>query len=248
MAFIDTFNRLSRDEKQFARQLEQALTASKEEGSNDASVSGAHSDSSETPVSAVVNSSTTGTSRDGDFVPDETVSSESDDEGSLVAEEDTDSDFMASPEPKKGKKRAKENAKSAQKQKPAKTKQTGPKSISNANTNPPPRSIAKSTAVKLPQAKTEKRGSAPHPPRATSLDATKQVNLPGSKAVGSPPVLGVNRRAANWTPPARVGEDKLKTVYTPKQTPVQSGGGTPVIRVGLSRNARVKSLHSKVKT
>ena len=248
-------NRLSRDEKLFTRELEQAITVSKKELGNNTSVSSEPTDSSvETPSvdTSSVTCTAEGSKEDGEFIPDKSDSSESEEESFSMAEEDEDSDFTASPQPKKDKKKgAKENAKSAPKGKQPKAKKLTAKSVVNVDklsTNSLPRNVTKQTAVKVTPAKTVRQKLTTNVvPKTTVSDGAKQV-----KSGGSPGVLGVNKRALNWTPPAKVGEGKTKTdSLVTKPTHVHSsssGGGTPVIRIGLSRNARVKSLHTNIKT
>ena len=221
---------------------------------------------SDADTSSINTSSVTCTaerSKDGDFVPDESVSSdESEGESFSAVEEDDDSDFSASPQLKKGKKKsAKENAKSAPKGRQTKAKKPTAKSVvtvDKLSTNSLPKKVARPTAVKVAPAKPVVRKSTPSAvcvAKSTSTDSAKEVKstLVSVKTGGSTPgVLGVNKRVMNWTPPAKIGEGKTKTdPLSLKPTHVRSGssgGGTPVIRVGLSRNARVKSLHANIKT
>ena len=204
-------------------------------------------------------------SKDGDFVPDESVSSdESEGESFSAVEEDEDSDFSASPQPKKGKKKnMKENVKSAPKGKQTKAKKPTTKpnvSVDKLTTNSLPKKAARPTTVKVTPSKPMVQKSTPSIARVPSLKVNSAGSAKESKSNfasvksegGSPGVLGVNKRVLNWTPPAKVGEGKMKTdTLGSKPTHVRSGssgGGTPVIRVGLSRNARVKSLHTNFKT
>lgn len=235
---------MSRDEKQFTRQLEQAIQASREEVSNvvnDSGESATEKLSLETPTATEM-------SKDEEFVPDETVSlSESEEESYSAADDDEDSDFMASPKPKKEKKRksAKDNSKSASKVKRS-TRKLVPSSepMIKASTKASPRRGKKDNVTKV---KAElQRVTAPTNTKTASLASVVRLDLPISRTISSSPAaLGVNRRAMNWTPPARVGEERTKADSTLKPTCV---GNTPVIRVGLSRNARVKSLHTNIKT
>ena len=204
-------------------------------------------------------------SKDDGFVPDESVSSdESEEESFSAVEDDEDSDFSASPQPKKGrKKNMKENVKSAPKGKQTRAKKPTAKpnvSVDKLSTNTLPNKAARPTTVKVTPAKPVVQKSIPSIARVPSLKVNSANTAKESKSNfasvkcerGSPGVLGVNKRMLNWTPPAKVGEGKTKTdALSSKPTHVRSGssgGGTPVIRVGLSRNARVKSLHASIKT
>lgn len=241
---------MSRDEKQFSRQLEQALEASKNDQSNNVSVSSGST--IETPM--MENSSTTKESKDEEFIPDATVSSFESEGESYSAAEDEDSDFMISPEPKqekKKKKAVKESVKSVPKGKQVKTaKKLATKSeplakMDNLNTIPLVGKGTKSTVT----AKGVQVKSSPcvAKTKSASLTHAKELDRPTSHtASGSPGVLGVNKRTMNWTPPAKIGKERTKIDSTLK--PTNCAGGTPVIRVGLSRNARVKSLHTNVKS
>ncbi len=195
-------------------------------------------------------------SKDDDFVPNESVSSdESEGESFSVVEEDGDSDFSASPQPKKGKKKsAKENVKSAPKGRQTKAKNPNTTvSVSKLNANSLPKKAARPTTVKVTPAKPVVPRSTPSAAGVPSLklnsaNSVKELKSSIKCEEGSPGVLGVNKRTLNWTPPAKLGEGRQKTdALSSKPNHVRSsgGGGTPVIRVGLSRNARVKSLHTK---
>jgi hypothetical protein len=200
-------------------------------------------------------------SKDDDFVPNESIpSDESEGESFSAVEEDEDSDFSASPQPKKGKKKtAKENVKSAPKGRQTKAKNPNTTvSVSKLSANSLPKKAAGLTTVKVTPAKPMVQRSTPSAARVpslrvTSADSAKEVKSSVKCEGGSPGVLGVNKRTLNWTPPAKVGVGREKTdALSSKPTHVRSGssggGGTPVIRVGLSRNARVKSLHTNIKT
>ena len=201
--------------------------------------------------------------KDGDFVPDESISSDESEGGSFSAvEEDDDSDFCASPQLKKSKKKsAKENTKPAPKRQQIKAKKPTAKSVltdDKMSANSLPRKVARPTSVTVAPAKPIMQKATPSAvcvSKVTSIDSAKEVKSTlGSVKAGesTPGVLGVNKRMLNWTPPAKVGEGKTKTdPLSSKPTHVRSGssgGGTPVIRVGLSRNARVRSLHTNIKT
>ena len=230
----------------FSRQLEQALVASKNEADSDAS-------SCSTTDTSKANSTADKASQDGEFVPEEeegSGASDSEEDSYSAVEDDEDSDFSASPEIKKGKKTGKENAKSAQRAKQAKSTKasTSPKTVVKSGAG---KSTAKplsstNSVVRSTKVKTETLKSSP------SVSGAKGVNLPGNRSLssgGSPAVLGGNRRSVNWTPPARVGENKTASPANVKSTRLSGGGGgTPVIRVGLSRNVQVKSLHANIKT
>ena len=203
-------------------------------------------------------------STDDDFVPDHESISSDDSEGESFSavEEDEDSDFSASPQPKKGKKKsAKENVKSAPKGRQTKAKK--PKtanpnlSVNKSSANSLPKKVAKPTNIKVTPAKPMVQKSTPSIARVPSLkmnsaDSAKEFKSSLVKCEGGSPgpgVLGVNKRALNWTPPAKVGKtDALSSKPTHVHSGSSGGGGTPVIRVGLSRNARVKSLHANIKT
>ena len=201
-------------------------------------------------------------SKDGDFVPDESISSDESEGESFSAVEEDDSDFCASPQLKKSKKKsAKENAKLAPKRQQIKAKKPTAKSVltdDKMSANSLPRKVARPTSVMVAPAKPVVQKATPSAvciSKATSIDSAKEVKSTlGSMKAGesTPGVLGVNKRMLNWTPPAKVGEGKTKTdPLSSKPTHVRSGssgGGTPVIRVGLSRNARVRSLHTNIKT
>ena len=260
-------HRPSRDEKQFSRQLEQALAASKKESGTNVSVN-SEPIPSDTDTPSINTSSAARTaegSKDDDFVPGESVSSdESEEESSSAVDDDEDSDFSASPQPKKRrKKNMKENVKSAPKGKQTKAKKPTAKpnvSVDKLTTNSLPKKAARQTAIKVTPAKPMVQKSTPSIAHVPSLKVNSADTVKESKSSlasvksegGNPGVLGVNKRVLNWTPPAKVGEGKTKTdALSSKPTHVRSGssgGGTPVIRVGLSRNARVKSLHTNIKT
>ena len=235
---------MSRDEKQFSRQLEQALEASKKELSNNVSVGG--ESATETPT--LETSTATEMSKDEEFVPDETaVSSESEEESYSAPDDDEDSDFMASPKPKKEKKRktTKDDSKSTLKGKQLKRLVENSESVIKTNTKVSPRRDKKSTAkVKVTKVNAEsERLISQTNTKTPSPSGIKELNLPISQtASSSPAALGVNKRTMNWTPPARIGEERTKANSAVK--PSCAG----VIRVGLSRNARVKSLHANIKT
>ena len=201
-------------------------------------------------------------STDDDFVPDHESISSDDSEGEnfSAVEEDEDSDFSASPQPKKEKKKsAKENVKSAPKGRQTKAKKSKTEnpnlSVNKSNANSLPKKAAKPTTVKVTPAKPMVQKSTPsiaHVPslKVNSADSAKEFKSSLAKCEGgSTGVLGVNKRVLNWTPPAKVGKtDTLSSKPTHVHSGSNGGGGTPVIRVGLSRNARVKSLHTNIKT
>ena len=201
-------------------------------------------------------------STDDDFVPDHESISSDDSEGEnfSAVEEDEDSDFSASPQPKKEKKKsAKENVKSAPKGRQTKAKKPKTEnpnlSVNKSNANSLPKKAAKPTTVKVTPAKPMVQKSTPsiaHVPslKVNSADSAKEFKSSLAKCEGgSTGVLGVNKRVLNWTPPAKVGKtDTLSSKPTHVRSGSNGGGGTPVIRVGLSRNARVKSLHTNIKT
>ena len=253
-------SRLSRDEKVFSRQLEEAIKASKIE-SSDGDEGRSESQESVVPASkTVVSEPPKSTSKgskvdDDEFVPDKTTcssieSSEEEEESYSAADEDEDSDFSMSPEPKKGRKGARESAKSAPKGKKTAVKKATSVKSEKVTAKSSSRKITKSQAVKV---KSEAQNLPANVPKTLSVCIDKKASVPVGRATGhgtSPAVLGVNKRAVNWTPPSRIGESNTKNgSCTPIPTRVQSGGGgTPLIRVGLSRNARVKSLHTNIKT
>lgn len=78
-----------------------------------------------------------------------------------------------------------------------------------------------------------------------SESSTKSSDLPGSKlglqATTTTPVR--KRGVAKWVPPARVEGNAgyTKTSFGPAR-------GVPMIRLGLSRKAPIKSLHSPLRT
>ena len=238
------------------RQIERAIKASTNETNQTVSIC---SDSSEAATSV---SKSTGAeeSKDGDFVPDKTADSSDESEEENYSEENEDSDFTMSPQPTKTKKKAKDNVKLTPKAKQTKAKKpvTSDKST-NAQVNKErssneslPAENTEPVVKKATHIKTKVQKSSPLVAK-TSLSNAKTRAAPSGTAssrTGSPVVLGVNKRSINWTPPSRVGDGRSKSdSCTPKPVRVQSsGGGTPVIRVGLSRNARVKSLHSNIKT
>lgn len=223
--------------------MEQALAASKNEGS---------SDTSTRSITDTLKKDSTGAkaTQDDEFVPDRDEGSYSEGESYSAVDEDEDSDFAASPEPKKGKKTGKENTNMAPKSKKVKSKRVAVASKSKSVVNSTSTSDTASTkplssvnaAVRVTKVKSEVQ--------TPSLSSTKGINLPGNQtgAGGSPAVVGVKRRSVNWTPPARIGESKTSSPVCIKSTHPSGGGGTPVIRLGLSRNARVKSLHTNIKT
>ena len=219
--------------------MEQALAASKNEGS---------SDTSTRSTTGTLQKDSTGakTTQDEEFVPDKDDGSDSEGESYSAVDEDEDSDFAASPEPKKGKKTGKENTNMAPKSKKVKSKKVAPssksKSVVNSDTASTKPLSSVNAAVRVTKVKSEVQ--------TPSSCSTKGINLPGNQtgAGGSPAVVGVKRRSVNWTPPARIGESKTSSPVCIKSTHPSGGGGTPVIRLGLSRNARVKSLHTNIKT
>ena len=208
-------------------------------------------------------------SKDDDFVPDESVlSDESEGESFSGVEEDEDSDFSVSPQPKKAKrKNMKENVKSTPKVKQTKAKKATMKpnmSMDKLCTNSLPKKMSKPPTVKVTPAKkpivqksTPSLTACAPSLKIDSSDSDNAKVLKSSPASvkcdlerGNPGVLGVNKKVMNWTPPAKVGQKTAAA--SSKPTHMRSGssglGGTPVIRVGLSRNARVKSLHTNIKT
>ena len=257
--------RLSRDERQFSRHLEQALAASKKTSDSNLSVSDELGDTDGAKASENVSDTTAdASSKDDEFIPDQSASSDELKDESFSAveeEEDEDSDFSASPQPKKAKKKqTKENAKSASKGKRANTKTpTADSVINNDNslTNSLVKKATRSTAVKCTPAKPLVQKTT----RSATVCVAKTTLTAATNRVKSSPasvksydsnssVPRANKRAVNWTPPAKVGEGNMRKTDSviSKPTRVCSGGCTPVIRVGLSRNARVKSLHTNVKT
>ena len=166
------------------------------------------------------------TQTDSDFIPqpEEVISSDE-----SFNEEASDSDFNSSPP---NKKTTKKPAKMA-----ANRKQSGKKQL------------LKHTAIKPP----DLTQPAPSVLKSTSKDSTPSTKqtiskfkpsnkVNSSSSVRNSPALGTSRMKPKWTPPSCVGSS---SATSGARSPRPIAGGTPVIRVGLSRNARVKPLHAK---
>ena len=217
---------MSREEKTYNRALEQALKVSQV-------ASGTTSVLSE--VSDV--SDTISKDEEGDeFIPDDNEPDSSDHEEEAVSDENDDSDFNSSPPTK---------TKSVKKRP---TKRT----LSTIKQKSPANGRSKTSLPKLSrtpkdevQTNSMTSNSTPATPVSTVLETN--LKLVTQKAVGPstpkscPPSsvsrnIGIGRKVPKWTPPSRVGEgSKLPNIV--------NTSGTPVIRVGLSRHARVKPLH-----
>ena len=219
-------DRLSREEKTYNRALEQALKVS-QVASGTTSVLSEVSDASDT-ISK---------DEEGDeFIPDDDEPDLTDHEEEGVSDENDDSDFNSSP-PTKTKSVKKHQAK---------------RTLSTIKQKSPANGKSKKSLPKLSRTPKDEvqtnmtSNSTPATPKGSTVLETN-LKLVTQKAVGPstpkscPPSsvsrnIGIGRKVPKWTPPSRVGEgSKLpNTVNT---------SGTPVIRVGLSRHARVKPLH-----
>lgn len=197
------FCRLSRDEKLFNRDLEQAMAKS----DNIISLSSAQGDQSITSSSSSRSEEPSGDPLDDSaYIPGNNKHS------------DSDEDFEPSPPAKKLKK--------------SEDKKVKRKPIKKENV----KTAAKSASGVSTVAGTDMLGSGPLPTGSQS-----QV---GQQTVSITNVTPVRRKGvAKWVPPARVGGN-ASTTKGSAVPPVRSGGAAPAIRVGLSRKAPIKPLHS----
>lgn len=219
-------SRLSRDEKLFNRDLEQAL---------------AKSEPSQPEQEPTLN--------DSDYMP-----------GS-IKHSDSDEDFELSP-PVKKQKKSTEGKKS--KKKPSKTAtqlvptikcekvlvDLKPSANTVKSTDLPGSSskpvtglqaATKTTSSSVPVGRRCDKLSVDLKPSASAVTSTNSGLHTATKTAVTP-----GRRKgtpAKWVPPARVGDNTSQT-KGPVPNMRSSGGGAPVIRVGLSRKAPIKPLHS----
>ena len=224
--------RLSRDEKLFKKDLEKALVKStsstKEEGPsiNTSSCSG----SSPTAASVSIGRPTLD---DSDYMPTGDTLNHSDEE---EEDSDDDDDFEPSPSPKKLKK-------------PSESKKTKKTPSKRENVKVAVKSM---TAVKCDRVLVNVKpspGAIEGKPSSNPVGAVKGTDLPGSRppgtAVKSATTLTTpvgKKRVAKWVAPAKAGSTESRHKDSVPLT--KSAGGTPLIRVGLSRRAPIKPLHS----
>lgn len=187
--------------------------------------------------------------RDDEFLPDNEESEEE-----SVSSEDSDSDFnSSSPTTTKSKKKQKTNRKdikakssvhkNCQKpvQKSSKVLNGGPQASDSLSTLAPGPQV---TLESNPQ--TIQESAITETLSNVSERVTKKEVLPLSPKCPCPPKASlsqttptISRACPKWTPPSRAGEGRGLT-----QSPMtMNTSNMPVIRVGLSRHARVKPLH-----
>lgn len=210
--------RLSRDEKLFNRDLEQALA--KSENSSLSSAQGDQSITAGSPSRLIqpVDDSSRDPLDDSDYFPGSKKYLESDDE-----------DFEPSPPAKKPKK-----SEGKEKRKPVKkenTKTAAKSARANCKVSTKP-SVSTVRGSDLPGSRPPARL-----PTAPKTDLQSKVGLQTSTRTDAAQVK--RKGVAKWVPPARVGHNAGGSI-----TPVRSGGGAPAIRIGLSRKAPIKPLHS----
>lgn len=191
---------------------------------------------------------------DEEFIPDngEPVSSE---EEEVVSDESDDSDFN-SPPPAKSK-----SIKKRQKSTPAIDRSK--RSLSKASRTTKDKAQANMTSNSVTATGTPKEFIVPeanlkvrktiqkatghstpksYPPPRTSIGPSTPdpcQPLKTSSVSRNTPTIGIGRKVPKWTPPSRVGEGSV-VVKSPSAV---NSSGTPVIRIGLSKHARVKPLH-----
>ena len=166
-----------------------------------------------------------------EFVPDDAVSSEEE-----FCEDDGDSDFNSSPPPKS-------TSKKKQKTKDCKK---GTKVTKTEKHKPEPKRATPMKPLSEPVLQTDgpasgeggTRGQTPTIPPSSDTPP-KQSSLPTrALSVNTHTPVPSGRRRPKWTPPSQVSKGAVSNFK-----PQTVSSGSPIIRVGLSRHAKVKPLH-----
>ena len=118
---------------------------------------------------------------------------------------------------------------------PALSKRGGKKNKKPAGRGGTSTSVGKTTAQTKPQEKLLKTAVSTAKP---AMSAVPTAISSSSVNIASSPRLGV-RKMQKWTPPGPANRENHS-----RDCNLASNGGTPVIRLGLSRRARVKPLHN----